>query len=50
MEPDSISKTAIVATFNLFEYLQMPFGLRNASQTFQRHIDMVLQGLTYTAA
>ena len=46
----SIAKTAIITPFGLFEYLRMPFGLRNASQTFQRHIDMVLNGLSNTAA
>ena len=33
-ESDIICKTAISTPFGLFEYLRMPFGLRNASQTF----------------
>ena len=47
---DSIPKTAIITPFGLFEYLRMPFGLRNASQTFQRHIDIILSGLSNMAA
>jgi cleavage and polyadenylation specificity factor subunit 1 len=50
VDAESIPKTAIITPFGLFEYLRMPFGLRNASQTFQRHIDMVLQGLSNVAA
>jgi len=50
METASIEKTAIITPFGLFEYLKMPFGLRNAAQTFQRHIDMVLKELPFVAA
>ena len=44
---DDIPKTAITTPFGLFEYIRMPFGLRNAPQTFQRFMDIVLQGLPY---
>ena len=45
--PADILKTAVITPFGLFEYLYMPFGLRSASQTFQRHIDTVLAGLDF---
>ena len=47
MNDDDISKTAIITPFGLFEYLKMPFGLRNSAQTFQRFIDHVLRGLDF---
>lgn len=47
VNPPDIPKTAITTPFGLFEYTAMPFGLRNAGQTFQRHIHQVLRDLDF---
>jgi hypothetical protein len=43
-------KTAITTPFGLFIYRRMPFGLRNAAQTFQRLVDTVLQDMPFAKA
>lgn len=45
MEESAIPKTALITPFGLFEYCRMSFGLKNASQTFQRFMDEVTRGL-----
>ena len=50
MNASDIKKTAITTPFGLFEFIKMPFGLRNASQTFQRFINKVLSGLNFVIA
>jgi cleavage and polyadenylation specificity factor subunit 1 len=47
MAPNDIHKTAITTPFGMFEFLRMPFGLRNSAQTFQRFIHEVLHGLDF---
>jgi hypothetical protein len=39
VNPQEIPKKAITTPFGLFEYFQMPFGLRNAGSSYQRMID-----------
>ena len=45
--PEDIKKTAVITPFGLFEFLYMTYGLRNASQTFQRYVGRALRDLDF---
>ncbi|KAK3701031.1 hypothetical protein RRG08_063284 [Elysia crispata] len=47
MASSSIPKTAVVTPFGLWEFLRMPFGLKNAAQSFQRLMDGILRDIPF---
>lgn len=50
MDEADIKKTAITTPWGLFEYLVMPFELKNATPTFQRKIDTIFRGMDFVFA
>ncbi len=47
VQEGDLHKTAVITPFGLWEFLRMPFGLRNAGQSFQRFMDELLSGLDF---
>lgn len=47
MAPEDVEKTAVTTPFGSFEFLYMTYGLRNASQSFQRYINRVIGDLDF---
>ena len=47
MDQTSIAKTALITPFGLWEFLRMPFGHKNAAQSFQRLMDGILRDVPF---
>jgi Reverse transcriptase (RNA-dependent DNA polymerase) len=47
VRPEDTGKTAIVILCGTFEFLRIPFGLRNAGETFQLLMDTILADIPF---
>ena len=47
LKKDDVPKSAFTCKYGLFEMTRMPFGLNNSCGTFQRTMELVLQGLQW---
>lgn len=45
IHPDSVAKTVFTVDQEYYEFIRMPFGLKNAPASFQRATDNVLKEL-----
>jgi hypothetical protein len=43
VNPGDVQKTVISSLFAFFEFKRMPFSLRNAGVSFQRHVDRAIR-------
>ena len=44
LKEEDIPKSAFICKYRHYEMTRMPFGLNNAASTFQRTMEMALQG------
>jgi hypothetical protein len=47
IHPDDRDKTTFTSHYGTYQFLRLPFGLRNAPETFQRAIDIILSGVKW---
>ena len=47
VKKEDIPKTAFVTKYGLFEYVTMPFGLKNSPACFERCVELALAGLQW---